>query len=336
MKALLLIYSILMALALRDLAFAGNPTAAGARRLWVEVRPQKSLYVEYYAPKLGQPTLVILNGLTYSTRQWDPYVSALVKVGVGVVAYDMDGQGQTLLRYAPATHAFPIATQVRDLKVVLEKLQVPAPYNLVGLSYGGGVGIGFALENPQLVKNLILMAPYTKPLEKMDVWIKAQIWATRATFPLNPASDDELYDFFYHQIVYATYPQSEPIVLENPFKLEAVFRLGQGIRKFVPEDFASDLRVPTHLMVARRDQYIPATVLESFWSAVPKNLKKSRIFVADSEHKLPEAVPNFAAAWTYYIVKGHSSLFLGKDFEGQPRKGTAQSGKEIIRLTSGE
>ncbi len=40
-------------------------------------------------------------------------------------------------------------------------------------------------------------------------------------------SDDDLYDLFLHQIVYATYPQAEPIVLENPFKLEATYRLVQ-------------------------------------------------------------------------------------------------------------
>lgn len=331
MKALILIYSILILLAIRNFAFAAEP-----QKLWVEVRAQKELFVEYYAPKAGQPTLVVLNGLTYSTRQWDRYVNALVQTGVGVVAYDMEGQGRTLLRYAPALAPFPVKTQVQDLKVLLAKLKIAAPYNLVGLSYGGGVGLGFALENPRLVKNLILMAPYTRPLEKLDNWIKSQIWATRATFPLNPASDDELYDFFYRQIVYATYPQAEPVVLENPFKLEAVFRMGQGIRKFVPEEFAKRLQVPTHMMVARKDQYIPASVLETFWAEIPSQTRMSRLFIADSEHKIPEAFPSFSAAWTYHILKGNKALFQGKDFEGQPSEGTAQSKDETIRLTRGK
>ena len=297
---------------------------------WVSVSPDRELYVEFYPPQKGQPTVVLLNGLTYSTRSWDQMTQALVQKGFGVVAYDMQGQGQTLLRYAPALEVYKVEAQIEDLKVLLQKLKIPAPYHLLGLSYGGGVAVGFGLNYPQLVKNLILMAPYTKPLVTLDQWIQSQVWATRRLFPATPWSDDELYDFYYRQIVYATYPQSEPTILENPFKLEAVFRMGQGIRKFVPEKEAHQLQVPVHLIVARNDQYIAQDVLDSFWQQVPVAQRMSRIYINGSEHKIPEAVPSFAAGWVQHILNQQPALFKNKDFEGWPLRGVAQSKDETI------
>lgn len=306
---------------------------ATPEKAWIAVSEKLEIYTEYYKPKKDQPTVVLLNGLTYSTKQWADFIEPLVAKGVGVLAFDFEAQGKVLLKYAPIVAPVSVETQVENLKTVLNELGLEAPYNIAGLSYGGGIAFAYAMEYPDDIQNLILIAPYTKPLEKLHSWINAQIWATRAIFPFNKYSDDELYDYFYKQIVYATYPQAEPIVLENPFKLEATFRLAQGIRKYVPEDLAGQLQVPTHLMIARKDQYIPVTDLENFWDVLPNDSKMSRIFVNNTEHKMPEAIPNFTAAWIYQIIRGRAPLFQGKDFEGYPLKGTASSADETIVLT---
>src|SRR5690606_13405895 len=125
--------------------------------------------------------------------------------------------------------------------------------------------------------NLILLAPYTEPLEGQDKWIRAQIWATRNIFPYNKATDDELYDFFLRQIIWATFPQAEPIVLENPWKLDAIYNLVRGIRKFYAIDYADQLPPgKVHLMVAGMDQYIPREVMDNFWDQVNPKAKMSR------------------------------------------------------------
>ncbi|MEN0058965.1 MAG: alpha/beta fold hydrolase, partial [Bdellovibrio sp.] len=142
----------------------------------------RDLYVDYVPPKDSQPTVILLNGLTYSTRQWDNFVTSLVEQGVGVLRYDFYGQGQTLLRYAPILGSISYEEQIDDLKSLLDTLDIKGPYNIAGLSYGGGIAAGFAVAYPSLVKNLILMAPFTRPLEGQDVWIRAQIWATRQMF----------------------------------------------------------------------------------------------------------------------------------------------------------
>lgn len=311
----------------------GAYAAPEAYEGFVALNPQKELFVNYVPAKDKQPTVILINGLTYTTKQWDDFVVPLLAKGVGVLRYDPIGMGQTLLKYAPILAPIPHQEQVSDLKELLEKLKIKGPYNLVGLSYGGGIAAGFTATYPKLVKNLVMMAPFTRPLDGTDNWIKAQIWATRQIFPFNRLSDDELYDYFLHQIVYATYPQAEPIVLENPFKLEAVYRLVQGIRKARPVDLTNMIPDKAlHLMIARQDQYINPGVLEEYWSAVPERARASRLYINGSEHKMVEAVPNFTAAWVYEIITGNEKLYKGLDFEGYPYSGEVHTGQDKIKV----
>ncbi|WII72101.1 alpha/beta hydrolase [Bdellovibrio sp. 22V] len=306
---------------------------AEAFKGFVAVSAQRELFVDYVPAEKGQPTVVLVNGLTYSTRQWNNFVDALTNKGVGVLRYDPFGQGQTLLKYAPIVAPIPYKDQVQDLKALLEKMKLKGPFNIVGLSYGGGIAAGFTAAYPNLVKNLVMMAPFTRPLDGQDTWIKSQIWATRQIFPFNKMTDDELYDYYLHQIIYATYPQAEPVVLENPFKLEATFRLVQGIRKFRPVDVTAAIPAKSlHLMIARQDQYINTSVLDEYWDAVPADSRASRLYINGSEHKMVEAVPNFTAAWVYEIVSGNKKLFAGRDFEGYPFRGEVRTGDESIQV----
>ena len=170
----------------------------------------------------GKATVVLLNGLSYRLGCWDDFTSALRQYadqGIGILRYDAMGQGETLLKYAPALAPFDYRDQVEDLHLLLDVLRVPQPTHLVGLSYGGALALSFSILHPKQMTSMVLMAPFVAPLESQDEWIKIQIAQTRILFHFNPATDDELYDFFLRNLAYATYPSAEPIVLENPFKL---------------------------------------------------------------------------------------------------------------------
>lgn len=333
MKAL---FSVLTVLVLSAVSLSSVANAKSVKG-FVAISSQRSLYVDYVEPQAGMPTVILLNGLTYSTLQWERFAQTLLAKGVGVLRYDPYGMGQTLLRYAPVLAVIPIEDQIRDLNSLLQTMNIKGPYNLAGLSYGGGLAAGYAAAYPSKINKLIMMAPFTRPLDGQDTWIKAQIWATRQMFPYNQYSDEELYDYFLHQIVYATYPSAEPIVLENPFKLEAVYRLAQGIRHFNTEVLADRLPAGTvHLMVARQDQYIPANVLEDYWNKIPSDAKVSRLFVNGSEHKMVEAVPYFTASWVYEILMGNSQISGGKTFEGYPLLGEVVSEDDSVKIKVGE
>lgn len=304
-----------------------SASALSAEQPWrkfVKVAPDRELWVDYMPAKAGKPTVVLLNGLTYSTFQWGRFAETLNEKGYGVVRYDMFGMGRTLLKYAPILARIELKDQISDLRSLLNKLNI-SKANLVGLSYGGGIAVAFGAAHPNMVNKLILMAPFTEPVEAQDLWIKDQIWATRKLQPWNMATDDELYDFFLKQIVYSTYPAVEPIILENPFKLEAVFRLVQGVRKWNAFDEAKKLPAGSvHMMIAGEDQYIPSAILEKFWKVVPAASRASYFVIQDTEHKIPEDIPSYSARWVAEIVNGNPAITGGAKFEGRSSSNTVR------------
>ncbi len=313
--------------------FATDINAKGLKG-FVTVRKDHQLYVDWSYAKPGHPTVVLLNGLTYSTTQWDRFADELISQGFGVLRFDPCGMGQTLLMYAPVLADIQIEDQVQDMHDLIHTLKLETPLNLVGLSYGGGLGILYAGTYPEEVGKLIAMAPYTEPLKSQNDWIMSQIWYTRQVAPWNTATDDELYAYFFRQIVYSTYPSVEPVVLENPYKLEAIFRMGLGIRKYKSLDAAKKMPPNSfHLVIAGRDQYIPRGILEEFWTQVPVSIRASKLIIANSEHKIPEDVPRFSASWVMSIINNTTTLRQESTYEADPFTGIVKFPGGEIQLT---
>jgi len=298
---------------------------------WAKVAEDRYVYFDYLKPLPGRPVVALINGLTYKTQSWDAFVEGLRGQGLGILRWDLMGQGQTLLRYAPARGPFQVNDQVNDMRRLFVTLGIRQPVHLIGLSYGGAIAAIYGARFPKHTASIISMAPFTEPLEFQDKWIRAQIKLTRLTFPANPATDDQLYDFFLRNIVYTTYPTAEPVVLENPYKLEATFRLVQGIRKFRFVEIV-DLLPPGkfHLVIAGRDQYIKPHVLEKNWNSIPVKARASRVIIRESEHKIPEDVPRFSAAVSRLIIMGHPAFSQGRSIDAIPSKGEVRIGQQVI------
>ncbi len=131
-----------------------------------------AVYFEYMKPAPGQPTLVLLNGLTYETTSWNSFTKAVYSPGMGILRYDPVGMGKTLLKYAPIIAPISLRSQVEDLKFLLAGLGIRQRVNLLGLSYGGALAIFFTAQYPGLVQNCILMAPFVAPIKAIDDSIK--------------------------------------------------------------------------------------------------------------------------------------------------------------------
>lgn len=296
---------------------------------FVPVSARAEVYVKWHQAVSGKPTVILINGLTYSTVEWNRFAAALTNYGIGVIQYDMQGMGQTLLKYAPITTEISYQTQVQNLKALITKFKIKSKVNLVGLSYGGGIALAFSETYPQLVQNTIVMAPFTAPLAAQDSWIRLQVATTRFMYPYNPYTDEEIYDYFLKVYIYSTFPIAEPALLDNPYKLEATFRLAQGIRNFYASVLANKLPPHSvHLVIAGRDELVDRASLESFWSAVPAAAQGSKMVIVQSKHKIPENYPDYSAAWVAEILTGRSRLKSDKIFEGNPVTG-------IVRADSG-
>lgn len=300
---------------------------------FVAIAPGKELYVDYVPPQAGRPTVVVLNGLTYDIRNWDRMMPELRRPGNGILRLDPMGQGRTLENHGPAKQPIDLADQSKDLAALLDRMNIRERVHLLGLSYGGGWAMSFAAAYPERVKNIILMAPFIASMPDQESMIKMAIDMTRLTFPFNPASDDELYEYFLKALVYSTYPLAESDILKHPYRLEAVYRMIQHIRKM---DIPALTRLLTdqtvHLIVASKDKYVPQAILDQFWNELATRFKASRLDIKQAEHKVPESTPNFAAGWINQILAGNAEIKDGRAFKGDASKGKATSDGTTIPL----
>jgi pimeloyl-ACP methyl ester carboxylesterase len=96
--------------------------------------------------------VVLLHAGVCDRRCWRGVGDRLAAADWDVTAYDRRGFGDV----PPATAAF---RHVDDLLAVLEAVSPAAPAWLVGSSMGGGVALDAALEVPDRVAGLVLLAP---------------------------------------------------------------------------------------------------------------------------------------------------------------------------------
>jgi pimeloyl-ACP methyl ester carboxylesterase len=97
-------------------------------------------------------TIVLLHAGVCDRRGWREVGARLGAAGRDVVAYDRRGFGDVAPAGAPFRH-------VDDLLTVLDAVSPGAPAWLVGSSMGGGVALDAALEAPERIGGLVLLAP---------------------------------------------------------------------------------------------------------------------------------------------------------------------------------
>jgi pimeloyl-ACP methyl ester carboxylesterase len=96
--------------------------------------------------------IVLLHAGVCDRRCWREVGARLGAAGRDVVAYDRRGFGDVPPAGGPFRH-------VDDLLAVLDAVSPDAPAWLVGSSMGGGVALDAALEAPERIAGLVLLAP---------------------------------------------------------------------------------------------------------------------------------------------------------------------------------
>jgi pimeloyl-ACP methyl ester carboxylesterase len=98
------------------------------------------------------PVIVLLHAGVCDRRAWREVGERLQSAGRHAVAYDRRGFGEV----PPADRPF---RHVDDLLAVIAAVSPDAPAVLVGSSMGGGVALDAALQAPDRVARLVLLAP---------------------------------------------------------------------------------------------------------------------------------------------------------------------------------
>lgn len=309
--------------------------AASYKKGFVTIAPGRSLYVEHRPAAPGKPTLFLLNGLTYSTREWFLFLTALdaLDPDLGIVLYDMKGMGKTLLAEAPVNYDIPFSGQAEDLKLLLSALDIKGEKVAAGLSYGGAVALDYLRRFPDDFSKVIAISPFLAKLPSQDEMLNTQVRTHQVMYPWDPRTADELYDYYLRILITTTYPIQEPIILENPFKLEGVYRMVKGAKKWNSFDVVNQFPPgKLHLVSGSLDQFVALSWQAEFWQAVPPAARASWINILGAPHKLTETYSSFSAAWVLEILNNNGELSKGLSFVGDILRGEATSGAVTIPL----
>ncbi len=153
-------------------AFAGLVDIGGGRKMYLECRGA------------GSPTVVLVAGLKASAADWNgaggtaPTVFSGVAAVTRVCAYDRPGTpvGEKPSRSDPVRQPTAAADAARDLHALLRAAREPAPYVLVGHSYGGLIAKLFARAYPRDAAGLVLVDALTEGLQEAET---PKQWATQ-------------------------------------------------------------------------------------------------------------------------------------------------------------
>lgn len=110
-------------------------------------------HYQWAGPKDGQQ-IVCIHGLTSASYVWTGLVKAFVLMGFRVLTYDLYGRG---LSASPIGEQNPVFFR-KQLEDLLKDQSVDADSIFVGYSMGGEIAVDFALNNPNKVQRLILLA----------------------------------------------------------------------------------------------------------------------------------------------------------------------------------
>jgi len=111
-------------------------------------------HYRFDGPENGQ-VVVLVHGGTAPSWVWDEQIQALSKAGFRVLSYDKYGRGYS---DSPDVN-YDQELYQKQLFELTDKLGLTEPFNLIGMSLGGGTVTNFTSRYPDRVRKLILISP---------------------------------------------------------------------------------------------------------------------------------------------------------------------------------
>jgi pimeloyl-ACP methyl ester carboxylesterase len=244
----------------------------------------------------GSPVVLLLHGWTLSSDlNWFPSYDAVARYG-RMVALDQRGHGRGLR----SEHPFTLEAAADDAAALLGHLGV-GPAVVVGYSMGGSVALLLWHRHPQLVAGLVLES--TALQWRTSRWDR-MLWSGMAVveyaFRLGPPRG--LTERYLRDAVdqspalqrYTSWLKAE-IRRGSPADLAAA---GRALSAFDARPFASQVDVPTVVVVTRRDRLVRPSRQRELAEAIPGAsvvevetahngwLVRPRAFVAATEEAL--------------------------------------------------
>lgn len=330
-----MIRKLKIAILLSLVLFAGSLSAATLQKGVVTLRDGSKGVVEVVRGKTDAPVFVLLNGLVYDTRRWDPVTSALASTGATVVraAYAAQPENLRLLKKGEepiySKDGLELTKMANDLADVLDSLSLRGPVQVVGLSYGASVATTFAHLQGARVANLILIAPLVVPLDNYNpggrslrVWLDGiRFWENAPCSmygSINPwlcVGQNYWYDSFYDSI-YGTYLSERvkeiPAGVDEATYKKAIFHLVRAARDFDLKRETPRLENVT-LLLAEHDEEPLLKDQVAAWKASKPADRRALVIFDGAQHALPDEAPGRTAEVLLAIAQGQAEYRKAKE-----------------------
>jgi 3-oxoadipate enol-lactonase len=205
----------------------------------------------------GAPVVMLSHSLASSMVMWDPQLGAL-EPHFKVLRYDMRGHGRSAAPDGP----YSLEMLAEDAVALLDALDIDTVH-FVGLSIGGMIGQGFALNHGDRLESLVLCdTSAIMPAEAQPI-LQQRIAAARQNGMADQV-DGTLERWFTPQYLKANPPQVELIreqIKTTP--LAGYIGCSEALRGLNYLERLSEIKVPTLIVVGEEDPGTPVAASQA-------------------------------------------------------------------------
>jgi pimeloyl-ACP methyl ester carboxylesterase len=203
------------------------------------------------------PPLILLHAAAGSSAAWAEQTPLFVAGAYRVIAFDMRGFGRT--RATPGNEA--AGSIAGDIEALAEKLDLP-PFYLLGTAFGGFGAIEYTLDNPSMLKALVVSTSFGGLTDPEFAAFRAK--HVRPDLASLPTEEKELGDSYrasnpegvrrFHEMEQGSYkPDGKRQSLRQPTTLKRL----------------ESMKVPTLVIAGDEDAYAPPPVMKLFADRIP-------------------------------------------------------------------
>jgi len=242
------------------------------------VRLKKGISLAYYDIGTGMP-IVFCHGLGGNADNWTHPKSAQVQFFSKisrVLSFDLKGYGDS---DKSEQFSYAISEFARELHEAIDQIAGDERIILVGHSMGGMVAQEYALQFPDNLRGLVLVATYSH-LKVDSSYYKFQEWILKQT---EERSLEELESFVSEQLVkqgvslmfYRKYLRRNPDMIEwavgeqKKVPIHVLAACMHSIFQFNVHEHLGQITVPTLIFVGNRDQTIPPSYSKDMHEKIP-------------------------------------------------------------------
>lgn len=216
--------------------------------------------------------VILIHGFSVPYFIWDPTFDFLTQSGYRVLRFDLFGRGLSDRPRVP----YDVQLFVRQLKDLLDALNIREPIHLVGLSMGGIVSAAFVDKYPERVKSHILVDPAGAKAIELTPILKLAKLPILPDLLLGLAGDENLLkgiasDFFDPKLVAHFTARYKLQMKIKGFKRAILSTIRNGMLGSFLETYqrVGRLHKPTLLFWGRNDNTVPFAHNEILRAAIP-------------------------------------------------------------------